>query len=149
MKLFTFFFYLLTTLSFANDESQRIANELNSYGSNTSLSSKISPVDSDVAKIKEKIEKVQEKLLNLEVAVELGIEEFNFKEEVIAIDRELWKQLMSFQIQKGYKIGDKQIDIPKKAFDVEITGKTLSDLQLKELKKILLAAEDEGFYFRK
>ena len=86
MKLFTFFFYLLTTLSFANDESQRIANELNSYGSNTSLSSKISPVDSDVAKIKEKIEKVQEKLLNLEVAVELGIEEFNFKEEVIAID---------------------------------------------------------------
>ena len=99
MKLFTFifFFYLLTTLSFAKNESQRIANESNSYGSNTSLSSKTSPVDSDVTKIKEKIEEVQEKLLNLEVAVELGIEEFNFKEEVISINRELWKHEISLQ----------------------------------------------------
>jgi len=107
MKLFTFFFYLLTTLSFANDESQRIANDLNSYVSNTSLSSKISPVDSDVAKIKEKIEKVQEKLLNLEVAVELGIEEFNFKEEVIAIDRELWKHETSLHSYSNETAGSK------------------------------------------
>lgn len=76
-------------------------------------------------------------------------EELELIEGFFKINRELWNQLMSFQKQRGFKIGDKQYDIPKKAFDVEITGKPLSELQLKELKKILLAAEDEGFYFKK
>jgi hypothetical protein len=76
-------------------------------------------------------------------------EELELLQDFFKVDRELWKQLMSFQIQQGYKIGEKQIDIPKLAFDVNLTGKTLSDRQLKELQKILIKAEDSGFYYRK
>ena len=102
MKLFNFafFFCILSTLSLANDDSQiniiyddigRISNGPISFGANMPLSSEKPAINSDTIEIKEKIEAVNGKLLDLEVAIELGVDNFNFKRQVIELDREIWK----------------------------------------------------------
>jgi len=98
--IFTYFICGLTAISIANDESQnnalyddigRMSNGLISYGANMPLSSEKPYINPDTLEIKEKIEEVNTKLLDLEVAIELGIDDYNFKRDVIELDREIWK----------------------------------------------------------
>jgi hypothetical protein len=44
-----------------------------------------------LSKLKKKIQEVNDKLLDLEVAIELGVDDYNFKRDVIELDREIWK----------------------------------------------------------
>ena len=102
MKLFIFacFFCGLTVISIASNELPnndsydglgRISNGLISYGANIPLSIEKPAINTDTLEIKEKIEEVNDKLLDLEVAIELGIDDYNFKRDVIELDREIWK----------------------------------------------------------
>ena len=98
--IFTYFFCGLISISIANNELQnndsydglgRMSNGLISYGANMPLSSEKPVINPDTLKIKEKIEEVNDKLLDLEVAIELGVDDYNFKRDVIELDREIWK----------------------------------------------------------
>jgi len=98
--IFTYFFCGLISISIANNELQnndsydglgRMSNGLISYGANMPLSSEKPVINPDTLEIKEKIEEVNDKLLDLEVAIELGIDDYNFKRDVIELDREIWK----------------------------------------------------------
>jgi len=102
MKSFIFPFccFILNGISFAIDESQnntpyddfgRMSNGIISFGANMPLSSEKMTINPDSIEIREKIEEVNDKLLDLEIAIELGVEDYNFKREVIEIDREIWK----------------------------------------------------------
>ena len=96
--IFAYFFCGLIEISIANNEFQnndsydglgRMSNELISYGANMPLSSEKPAINPGTLQIKEKIEKVNDKLLDLEVAVELGVDDYNFKRDVIELDREI------------------------------------------------------------
>jgi len=102
MKSFIFpcFFYGLTAISIANNELPnndsydglgRMSNGLISYGANMPLASEKPAIDPNTLEIKEKIEEVNDKLLDLEVAIELGVDDYNFKRDIIELDREIWK----------------------------------------------------------
>ena len=102
MKSFIFacFFCGLTAISIANNEFHnndsydglgKMSNGLISYGANLPLSSEKPVINPETLEIKEKIEEVNDKLLDLEVAIELGIDNYNFKRDVIELDREIWK----------------------------------------------------------
>ena len=102
MKSFIFacFFYGLTAISIANNEFQnndsydglgKMSNGLISYGANMPLSSEKPVINPDTLEIKEKIEEVNDKLLDLEVAIELGVDDYNFKRDIIELEREIWK----------------------------------------------------------
>ena len=102
MKSFIFasFFFGLTAISIANNKLQdndfydglgRMPNGLMSYGANMPLSIEKPVIDPDTLEIKEKIEEVNDKLLDLEVAIELGVDDYNFKRDLIMLDREIWK----------------------------------------------------------
>ena len=102
MKSFIFacFFYGLTASSIANNEFQnndsydglgRMSNGLISYGANMPLSIEKPVINPDTLEIKEKIEEVNDKLLDLEVSIELGVDDHNFKRDFIELDREIWK----------------------------------------------------------
>jgi hypothetical protein len=69
----------------------RMSNGLISYGANMPLSLEKPVINPDTLEIKEKIEEVNDKLLDLEVAIELGVDDYNFKRDVIELDREIWK----------------------------------------------------------
>jgi len=98
--IFAYFFCGLISISIANNELQnndsydglgRMSNGLISYGANMPLSIEKPVINPDTLEIKEKIEEVNDKLLDLEVAIELGIDNYNFKRDVIELDREIWK----------------------------------------------------------
>ena len=98
--IFTYFFCGLISISIANNELQnndsydglgRMSNGLISYGANMPLSIEKPAINTDTLEIKEKIEEVNDKLLDLEVAIELGVDDYNFKRDVIELDREIWK----------------------------------------------------------
>ena len=102
MKSFilTYLIFGLTAISIANNEFQnndsydglgKMSNGLISYGANLPLSSEKPVINPETLEIKEKIEEVNDKLLDLEVAIELGIDNYNFKRDVIELDREIWK----------------------------------------------------------
>ena len=93
MKSFTFafFYFVITALSFANNGVGRMSNGLISYGANMPVSSEKPSVNSHSLEIKEKIEDVNDRLLDLEVAIELGVDDYNFKQDVMELDREIWK----------------------------------------------------------
>ena len=55
------------------------------------VSSEKPSINSHALEIKEKIEEVNDRLLDLEVAIELGVDDYNFKQDVIELDREIWK----------------------------------------------------------
>ena len=88
---FAFFYFVITALSFANDGVGRMPNGLISYGANMPVSSEKPSINSHALEIKEKIEEVNDRLLDLEVAIELGVDDYNFKRDVIELDREIWK----------------------------------------------------------
>ena len=98
--IFSYFFCGLITISIANNELQnndsydaleRVPNGLISYRSNMPLSLEKPVINPDTLEIKERIEEVNEKLLDLEVSIELGVDDHNFKREVIELDREIFK----------------------------------------------------------
>ena len=98
--IFSYFFCGLIAISIANNELQnidsydglgRMSNGLISYGANMPLSLEKPVINPDTLEIKEKIEEVSNKLLDLEVAIELGVDDYNFKRDVIELDREIWK----------------------------------------------------------
>jgi len=98
--IFAYFFCGLITISIANNELQnndsydglgRMSNGLISYGANMTLSIEKPVINLDSLEIKEKIEEVNDKLLDLEVAIELGVDDYNYKRDVIELDREIWK----------------------------------------------------------
>jgi len=100
MKSFIFasFFFGLTAISIANNKLQdndsydglgRMSNGLISYGANIPFSSEKPAINPETLEIKEKIEEVNDKLLDLEVAIELGVDDYNFKRDVIELDREI------------------------------------------------------------
>ena len=102
MKSFIFacFFCGLTAISIANNELQnndsydglgRMSNGLISYGANMPLSKEKPVIKPATLEIKEKIEDINDKLLDLEVAIELGVDDYNFKRDVIELDREISK----------------------------------------------------------
>ena len=102
MKSFILAYFLcgLTVISIANDELQnnnsydglgKMSTGLISYGANIPLSKEKPVINPDTLEIKEKIEEVNDKLLDLEVAIELGVDNYNFKRDVIELDREIWK----------------------------------------------------------
>ena len=102
MKSFilTYLLFGLTAISIANNEFQnndsydglgKMSNGLISYGANMPLSLEKPVINPDTLEIKEKIDRVNDKLLDLEVAIELGIDNYNFKRDVIELDREIWK----------------------------------------------------------
>ena len=79
--IFAYFFCGLIAISIANNELQnndsydglgRMSNGLISYGANIPLSIEKPVINPDTLEIKEKIEEVNDKLLDLEVAIELG-----------------------------------------------------------------------------
>ena len=98
--IFAYLFWGLIGISIANNELQnndfydglgRMPNGLISYGANMPLSIEKPVIDPDTLEIKEKIDKVNDKLLDLEVAIELGVDNYNFKRDVIELNREIWK----------------------------------------------------------
>jgi len=100
MKLFIFayFFFGLISISIANNELQnndsydglgRMSNGLISYGANMPLSVEKPAINTDTLEIKEKIEEVNDKLLDLEVAIELGVDNYNFNRDVIELNKEI------------------------------------------------------------
>ena len=102
MKSFilTYLLFGLTAISIANNEFQnndsydglgKMSNGLISYGANMPLSSEKPVINPDTLEIKEKIEEVNDKLLDLEVAIELGVDDYNFKRDIIELEREIWK----------------------------------------------------------
>ena len=108
MKSFilTYLLFGLTAISIANNEFQnndsydslgRMSNGLISYGANMPLSSEKPVIKPDTLEIKEKIEEVNDKLLDLEVAIELGVDGYNFKRDVTEIDREIWKHELALK----------------------------------------------------
>jgi len=113
---FAFFFCILTTLSLANEDSQNniiyddiggISNGLTSFGANMALSSEKPTANPDTIEIIEKIEEVNDKLLDLEVAIELGVDNFNFKREVIELDREIWKHELTLKLNNSETVESK------------------------------------------
>ena len=105
--IFAYFFCGLISISIANNELQnndsydglgRMSNGLISYGANMPLSIEKPVINPDTLEIKEKIEEVNDKLLDLEVAIELGVDNFNFKREVIELDREIWKHELTLKL---------------------------------------------------
>jgi len=109
MKLFIFayFFCGLIAFSIANNELLdndsydglgRMSNGLIFYDANMPLSIEKPTINPDTLEIKEKIEEVNDKLLDLEVAIELGVDNFNFKREVIELDREIWKHELALKL---------------------------------------------------
>jgi len=98
--IFAYLFWGLIGISIANNELQnndfydglgRMSNGLISYGANMPLSIEKPVIDLDTLEIKEKIDRVNDKLLDLEVAIELGVDNYNFKRDIIELDREIWK----------------------------------------------------------
>ena len=98
--IFAYFFCGLTAIAIADGESKnndsydslgRMSNGLISYGANIPLSLEKPVINPDTLEIREKIEEVNGKLLNLEVAIELGVDDYNFKRDIIELDREIWK----------------------------------------------------------
>ena len=98
--IFAYFFCGLIATSIANNELQkndsydglgRMSNGLISYGANMPLSLEKPVINPVTLEIKEKIEEFNDKLLDLEVAIELGIDDYNFKRDFIELDREIWK----------------------------------------------------------
>ena len=80
--IFAYLFWGLIGISIANNELQnndsydglgRMSNGLISYGANMPLSIEKPVINPDTLEIKEKIEEVNDKLLDLEVAIELAI----------------------------------------------------------------------------
>ena len=65
------------------------------------LSSEKPAANPGTIEIKEKIEEVNSKLLDLEVAIELGVDNFNFKREVIEVDREIWKHELTLKLNNS------------------------------------------------
>ena len=103
MKSFIFAYFLcgLTAISLANDELQnndshdglgRMPNGVISYGANMPLYNEKPVINPDTLVIKEKIEEVNDKLLDLEVAIELGVDNYNFKRDVNDLRREILRQ---------------------------------------------------------
>ena len=99
--IFAYFFFVLTAISIANSELQnndsydvfgRMSNGLISYGANMPVSSEKPAINPVTLEIKEKIEEVNDKLLDLEVAIELGIDNYNFKRDIVELDREILRQ---------------------------------------------------------
>jgi len=108
MKLLTFALFnsVIIVLSLANDELQnnntydgigRMSNGLISYGANMPLSLKKPAINPDILEIKEKIEEVNDKLLDLELAFEIGVEDYNFKQDIVDLDREIWKHKITLK----------------------------------------------------
>ena len=104
--IFSYFFCGLIAISIANNELQnidsydglgRMSNGLISYGANMPLSLEKPVINPDTLEIKEKIEEVSNKLLDLEVAIELGVDDYNFKRDVIELDREIWKHKIALK----------------------------------------------------
>ena len=104
--IFAYFFFVLTAISIANSELQnndsydvfgRMSNGLISYGANMPLSLKKPAINSDILEIKEKIEEVNDKLLDLELAFEIGVEDYNFKQDIVDLDREIWKHKITLK----------------------------------------------------
>ena len=99
MKSLTFvFFCCIFTAPFANDEPQnnapydaigRISNGPISYEENTPLSSEKLAINPTKLEMKEKIDGVNDKLLDLEVAIELGVDNYNFNRDVIELNKEI------------------------------------------------------------
>ena len=92
--VFAYFFCGLIAISIANNELQnndsyddlgRMSNGLISYGTNMPLSLEKPVINPDTLEIKEKIEEVNDKLLDLEVAIELGIDDYNFNEMLLSL----------------------------------------------------------------
>ena len=105
--IFAYFFCGLIAISIANNELQnndsydglgRMSNGLIFYDANMPLSIEKPTINPDTLEIKEKIEEVNDKLLDLEVAIELGVDNFNFKREVIELDREIWKHELALKL---------------------------------------------------
>ena len=103
MKSFIFvcFFCGLIAISIANnellnndsyDDLGRMSNGLISYGANMPLSLEKPVINPDTLEIKEKIEEVNDKLLDLEVAIELGVDNYNFKRNINDVRREILRQ---------------------------------------------------------
>ena len=101
MKLLTFALFnsVIIVLSLANDESQnnntydgigRMSNGLISYGANLPVLKKKPSINPDLIEIRERIRNINEKILHLELAIDLEIEDYNFHKDVLEIDRELW-----------------------------------------------------------
>ena len=109
--IFAYFFCGLIATSIANNELQnndsydglgRMSNGLISYGANMPLSREKSVINPDTLEIKEKIEEVNDKLLDLEVAIELGVDNYNFKRDVIELDREIWKHEIALKYYNSH-----------------------------------------------
>ena len=104
--IFSYFFCGLITISIANNELQnndsydglgRMSNGLISFGANMPLSLEKPVINPDTLEIKERIEEVNEKLLDLEVSIELGVDNYNFKRDILELDREIWKHEISLK----------------------------------------------------
>ena len=97
--IFAYLFYGLTAISIANNELQnndfydglgRMSNGLISYGANLPVLKKKPSINPDLIEIRERIRNINEKILHLELAIDLEIEDYNFHKDVLEIDRELW-----------------------------------------------------------
>ena len=97
--IFAYLFCGLTSISIANNELQnndfynglgRMSNGLISYGANLPVLKKKPSINPDLIEIRERIRNINEKILHLELAIDLEIEDYNFHKDVLEIDRELW-----------------------------------------------------------
>ena len=108
--IFAYFFCGLIGISIANNELNndsydglgRMSNGLISYGANMPLSIEKPVINLDSLKIKEKIEEVNDKLLYLEVAIELGVDDYNFKRDFINLNQELWKHEIALKYYNSH-----------------------------------------------
>ena len=116
--IFAYFFCGLIAISIANNELQnndsydglgRMSNGLISYGANIPLSSEKPKLNSDILEIKEKIEDINEKILEIDVAIELGVDGINIQtlsNEMKELKRSLWENQIDFSVLKSHDEND-------------------------------------------
>jgi hypothetical protein len=66
------------------------------------------------------------------------------------VTSEEWEELVSFQMDRGFIMSDKEVSIPQKALGMlQPRGQLLSEKQMSALQTIYKEAIDNGFYFNK
>ena len=76
--------------------------------------------------------------------------EIEIASNLFKVTSEEWEELVSFQMDRGFIMSDKEVSIPQKALGMlQPRGQLLSEKQMSALQTIYKEAIDNGFYFNK
>ena len=76
--------------------------------------------------------------------------EIEIASNLFKITQDEWIELVSFQMDRGFIMSDKEVSLPQKALSMlQPGGQLLSEKQMSALQVIYKEAIDNGFYFNK